>query len=131
MSIEQLNADKLDESWISSIDTIYTKGTYTVENLIRGSSSFGAMLDKAGLRSIPSPSDPKPLKSKYFVGGHITRSLSAVSDQKSILNVIQCELPYSMRNTTSNVKSAVKKFAPAVLNFYDVHQLGVYVGLSG
>jgi hypothetical protein len=91
-----------------------------MEALIRGSVSFGAMLNKCGLSAIPSPEDPKPHATNYYYGGYISKCHSSLADPTTNINCIQTELPASMRSPTTYANSA-KVFARALFEFYRIH----------
>jgi hypothetical protein len=116
-----LNTNFLSNNWISSIERLFQLTNYNLETLIRGDVSFGAMLEINSLNAIPSPYDRKPNKTNYFNGGYLANHLSGFSDSKSILNVIQCELPTSMRATQAKYSRSAKLFARAVVDFYNLH----------
>ena len=56
-----------------SIQALLNRTGLTVEELLQGDHSLGAMLEEEGYPSIPSPRQPVPGEDKYYRGGHITQ----------------------------------------------------------
>jgi hypothetical protein len=78
------------------------------------------MLVKNGFnRVMPSPNMPRPGRTDFYSGGFITRAHSFASDKLTNINVIQCELPYSVR--TVNVNANARAFARSIYDFYNLH----------
>ncbi|MDE0958312.1 MAG: arylsulfatase [Planctomycetota bacterium] len=67
---------------------------------IRGPRSIGALLEKAGLKAVPSPQNPHPAGKKYFSGGYITSHY-----RKEGMRTLQFELPGSMRRGSGRAQS--------------------------
>jgi hypothetical protein len=65
--------------------------------LLRGTRSFGAMLETAGFRAVPSPGDPGPKGNSYFSGGYSTEVHG--SRDGGTVDGIQIESPSSFRES--------------------------------
>lgn len=62
----------------SSIRTLSQQSPLTFPQLLRGSTSFGALIDAEGYPAVPSPDIPNPGADPYFDGGYNTDQHSSV-----------------------------------------------------
>lgn len=115
LSKEQLNHNDLSSlSFQTSIESLCRLNR---NEIIRGQSSFGTILEEYGFGTVyPSLKNPKPESHIFFAGGYITDSYS------SKINAIQSELPYDVRAGPNNSTYAVK-YAQAVLKYMEIHHL--------
>jgi hypothetical protein len=86
----------------SSIRALAERVTLPFSELLRGSRSFGGMLEGAGLRAVPSPGDPDAGGEAYFSGGYNTGRHGSRTPGRTI-DGIQLELPRpGIRDTDGN-----------------------------
>jgi hypothetical protein len=84
---------------------------------IRGSSSFGTILEENGMGTVyPSMVHPKPGSLDFFSGGYITYNYIPK------INALQTELPYDVRNGV-NRKIYAKNYAQAIVNYMKLNNL--------
>jgi len=106
----------------SSIRVLADSSAYTFINIVRGSTSFGTILDSLGYACVPSVNDLGPAGSRYFSGGYITARHG--SRDGGIISAVQVELPQpGIRDTEENWSSYASAFATAVGAYY-FHHLG-------
>ena len=106
----------------SSIRVLADSSAYTFINIVRGSTSFGTILDSLGYACVPSVNDLGPAGSRYFSGGYIT--VRHGSRDGGVISAVQVELPQpGIRDTEENWSSYASAFATAVGSYY-FHHLG-------
>src|SRR6218665_3298383 len=66
------------------------------DELLRGLSSFGDLLESEGFESVPSPTNPGPDGNSYFSGGYSTQVHG--SRDGGLIDAIQIESPRSFRD---------------------------------
>ena len=104
----------------SSIRVLADSSAYTFINIVRGSTSFGTILDSLGYACVPSVNDLGPAGSRYFSGGYIT--VRHGSRDGGIISAVQVELPQpGIRDTEENWSSYASAFATAVGAYYSYH----------
>ena len=81
--------------------------------LLRRNCSFGAFMEAEGLSAVPAPHVLTPGSEKYYSGGYITKTYGQVVD------TIQAEIHYVNRTPKTNREAFAKKFAAAIVKFYD------------
>lgn len=106
-------------SSIKSLASRYPEDEF--ESIVRGEKSLGYLLEdeSQGLYpSIPSPSNPKPLKDDYFAGGYNTRAYG--SKYGGAIDAIQVEAHKDVRK--KNVYQVfTDTLARAVKRYMDLH----------
>lgn len=85
------------------------------EDLVRGNSSLGAMLQNRGYNTTPSPANPKP-GNNYFIGGYITKNYG--SQYGGQVDAVQVECPVSVRGASTSPAFA-GKLAEAIKQFVE------------
>ena len=104
----------------SSIRVLADSSAYTFINIVRGSTSFGTILDSLGYACVPSVNDLGPAGSRYFSGGYIT--VRHGSRDGGIISAIQVEVPQpGIRDTEENRSRYASAFATAVNTYYGHH----------
>ena len=67
----QITRDRLNNGNIvdrySSLRNLLETSSKSTEEIVRGKTSFGAILEEQGFAAIPSPSKPKPGDEPYFM----------------------------------------------------------------
>ena len=87
------------------------------DDLVRGDSSLGFQLVEEGVDSIPSPTNRGPGTSKYLAG----KNSYTTKTYKDQIDVVQIEIPYMFRNSSSARQEFAQKLASAVADFYQDH----------
>jgi hypothetical protein len=91
----------LDDSALaeqSSIRTLAAESGLRFSALLRGPTSLGGLLEKAGYPSVPAPLVPTPGTDPYFEGGYITRRHA--SADSGVVSAVQIETPYLAHRDT-------------------------------
>lgn len=89
-------------------------------SLIRGPSSLGAMLEKKGFPSLPSPAKPSPGKAAYFSGAYDIAAHG--SRDGGSISAIQVECPWTgVRDTPANQRRFAKALAACLGRYFEVH----------
>ena len=104
----------VNDSSISNLATAH-KASKRFSNLLRGSGSFGAMMEAYGLDSVPSPQNSGPGTGKYFSGGYTTEHY------KAELDVIQVEVHKYHRSCLTLRQEYAEQLAKAMVDFYDLY----------
>ena len=116
-----INLDALAVVATTSIREIGRDSPLPFSQLLRGPTSFGGFLQVAGVRSVPSPSDPSPGSEAYFTGGYNARAHGSLSDGEMISG-IQIEHHYTgLRDTDQNRRAYATQVAAAVRLFMMEH----------
>ena len=86
----------------SSIRVLAASSPLPFAQLLRGSTSLGGLMQKEGIRSVPSPGDPSPGSDEYFSGGYNTERYGSL-DAGRMVSGVQIELPFpGIRDTETN-----------------------------
>jgi len=90
-------------------------------DLLRGSDSFGTLMDEKGFPSVPSDSDPSPSCSGscYFSGGYNTVRHGS-RDNLGDIDAIQVELDSAARSS-DNRSMLIDSIALSILEYIDLH----------
>ena len=122
----ELNSASLIEE--SSIRTLVSDNTqqYSHAALVRGQRSLGTLLDRKGLPTVPSLSDPFPQSTEpYFTGGYNTQRHGS-RDTNGAIDAIQIELNQEVRFDDSTRLTLINSLAQSVLEFYNLHYSGEF-----
>jgi len=107
----------------SSIRTLVSdniQGLTHVE-LLRGESSFGALMENKGFPSVPSTSDPFPDNGEpYFSGGYNTVRHGS-RDNNGFIDAIQIELNQDVRFDQVTRAILIDSLAQIIVNYIDLH----------
>ena len=122
--------DVLDQSDISlntkenanktSIRSLIDTSGFDFIQVLRGKSSFGALLDSLSYKSVPSTNDPGPSGSRYFSGGYNTARHGSRSS--GMISAIQIEAPKpGIRQNVSTWSQFAHSFTIAVDEYFFRH----------
>ncbi|CAD5125005.1 DgyrCDS13245 [Dimorphilus gyrociliatus] len=103
-SREMLNTNDTNPETSSIFSLSKRFKNVTFENLLRGSESYGKLLDDLSYKTVPSPSYWSPGNGRYFRGGYITQTYGSRNEGE--IDAIQIESPRNLR------------FTPALRNKY-------------
>lgn len=126
LSANDLNRpdDELDSPTFaekSSVRALFHATDIPFSRLIRGPESLGGLLGELGVRSVPSPGDPRPGSDPYFSGGHNTLRHGSRDTQVGVSG-IQLELHFEgVRDTPANRSAFGLRLAAAVELFVEAH----------
>ena len=107
--------DSLASLPITSFGQFSHRASVSPSRLIRGDLSFGAVLQKRGITSVPSPGIPHPDGNPYFSGGYNLEQHSAFSGRKAW--GIQVELPAEIREDDARRHAFAIAFVKSALEF--------------
>ena len=117
-SDETLNTNSYQSK--SSISSWVDSSSYSFIEVLRGSVSFGSILDSLGYKSLPSVNDPSPSGMRYFSGGYNTARHG--SRNGGVISAIQIELPKpGIRENQSTWSNYSKSINSAINEYYTVH----------
>lgn len=106
----------------SSIRELSHQREISFVELLRGDLSFGALMQKRGFPSVPSPKFPHAGEAKYFNGGYNTRRYG--SRDGGVISGFQLECPgKSVRNSKKNRQTFAEAFVVAVMEYMKSHQV--------
>jgi hypothetical protein len=120
--------DKLDQPAFAakgSIQIIAARSEFPYSQILRGPSSLGALLEKRGFPSAPSPRMPSP-EEPFFSGGYTVRRHCVGKDHVAGLQV-ECNKP-RLRDTKENRQRFAEALVDALTEYLPA-RLGV--GLDG
>lgn len=104
----------------SSIRGLLPRTEATFLELLRGESSFGALMQRRGIPSAPSPAYPHVGEAKFFGGGPNTRRYCTRDDGK--IYGFQMECPRKgVRDSVTNRLAFADAFAEAVVEYLRLH----------
>ena len=109
-----------DESSVRTLVTDNIKGFNHAE-LLRGSYSFGSLLDQKGFPSVPSLSIPSsPLGDPYFDGGYNTQRHGSRDNDRGI-DAIQIELNQTIRFDSATRERLIDSLATVTNQYLKLH----------
>jgi len=104
----------------TSVREIAERGQVELEELIRGGTSLGGLLEKEGLAAVPGPTDRGPGKDLYFNGGWNTMTHGS-RDEGTISSIqIECHRE-GFRDSEMNLKRAARQLAAVMVKFLELH----------
>lgn len=104
----------------SSIRNLVKTSPFSFTELLRGSVSFGALLDKYGYQSIPSPALPNANGGELFAGGFNTFNYCGNNENPFI--GIQLETPFrTMRDSEENIKKFGYDLVRVIAEYLKIH----------
>lgn len=96
--------------------------------LLRGTNSFGTLMDEQGFPSVPSTDDPFPLESEsYFSGGYNTQRHGS-RDNEGEIDAIQLELNHDIRFNEFTRALLVEALSQTSLEYYHLHYNNQFTG---
>jgi N-formylglutamate amidohydrolase len=105
----------------SSIRALAASSPLPFAQLLRGSASLGGLMQKEGIRSVPSPGDPSPGTDEYFSGGYNTGQYGSSTAGRTVSGVqIELHLP-GIRDTAANRQAFGEALARAVEAYMTEH----------
>ncbi len=116
---EEINTQGLAAQ--SSIRALAASSTLPFAQLLRGPTSLGGLMQKEGIRSVPSPGDPSPGNDDYFSGGYNTGRHGSLEAGRTVSGV-QLELPLpGIRDTAANRQAFGEALARALEAYMTEH----------
>lgn len=104
----------------ASIRTLSQQSPLPFSTVLRGSNSFGALINAEGYPAVPSPADPDPGSDPYFNGGYNTDRYSSVDG--GIIDGLQIESNMDgVRDTAANRTAYAKALARVLEQVFAVH----------
>ena len=104
----------------SSVREIAERGQMSFEELIRGKSSLGGLLEQQGVAAVPGLTMRSPGKDEYFNGGWNTMTHGS-RDAGTISSVqIECHR-VGFRDSKKNIAKAAEQLAGAIMQFHKLH----------
>lgn len=104
----------------SSIRTLSQQSPLPFATVLRGSNSFGALINAEGYPAVPSPADPDPGTNAYFNGGYNTDRYSSVNG--GVIDGLQIESNMDgVRDTAANRTAYAKSLARVLEQIFAVH----------
>ncbi len=104
----------------SSIRDLLPRTDVSFLELLRGKSSFGALMQRRGIPSAPSPAYPHVGDAKFFGGGPNTKRYCARDDGR--IYGFQMECPkQGVRDSLANRLAFADAFAEAVVEYLKMH----------
>lgn len=96
--------------------------------LLRGSQSFGTLMDNRGFPSVPSAADPFPQSGDpYFSGGYNTVRHGSRDDAGNI-DAVQIELNQDARFISANREMLIDSLTASANEYFDFHYNDQYLG---
>jgi len=104
----------------SSIRTLAAESGLRFSEVLRGRTSLGGLLERAGYPSVPAPALPSPGLDPYFGGGYITRRHGSMDGGSA--SAIQVETPYAgVRDTPAARERFAAALAGALVTYAATH----------
>ncbi|MBL9116189.1 MAG: hypothetical protein JNJ83_14375 [Verrucomicrobiaceae bacterium] len=115
-----LNGDKM-LAIKTSVRELTMRTSVSFADLIRGPTSLGAMLERRGFASVPSPVSPAPLANEeYYSGGYNTAMHSSLHG--GAISGLQIECPWKgVRDKPENQRKFARALAEALGEYWLAH----------
>jgi hypothetical protein len=110
---------------LSSIRALADLSPLPFSALLRGPSSLGGLMQREGVRSVPSPGDPSPLDADYFTGGYNTERHGS-SRQGRTVSGVQIELPLPGIRDNAQNRAAFGQALATALEAYMMEHFGFF-----
>jgi len=117
-----LNRAELPPDLPSSVRDLHRRSAVSLEDLIRGPRSLGALLEAEGFPAIPSPSHPAPGTRPYFSGGYGIATHG--SRHGGTISGIQVEVPRKTARDSEENRDRFANALAAALAAYASEHLG-------
>ena len=119
---EDLNAEDYTKD-IPSIQALLNRTGLSVQEILSGNQSLGAMFEAEGYLSFPSHRQPAPGEDKYYRGGYITEIHGSRNGGQ--VDAIQTEFPKSIRRNEVNGEQIrndfIKALARVIAQFHELY----------
>lgn len=118
LSADVLNRKKLSEHLAvdCSLKSLYFRSGLTLDELIRGNTSFGGQLEAAGYKVMPSPKHPGPGGLFYYHGGYSVQRYAG-----GLIDAIQFESHLTVRKEGSVRRKYASDLAKIISYYLDRH----------
>jgi hypothetical protein len=104
----------------SSLRALAETSGLPFSQLVRGPTSFGALIADRSVRAVPSPGEPDPGSDPYFSGGYNTARHG--SRDGGTMSGIQIEHHYAgLRDTSANRQAYAAILADVIIEYLEVH----------
>ncbi len=117
---DDTSLNTVDNSNKTSIRALVDSSLFNFIEVLRGTNSFGALMDSLNYKSVPSVNDPGPMGSRYFSGGYNTARHG--SRGGGSISAIQIEAPRpGIRDNPVSWSKFAQSFTIAVDEYYFRH----------
>ena len=104
----------------SSIKTLKDFSDKSFVELLKGETSLSGLINKKGLKAMPSQDKPYDENGEYFEGAYNTFTYSSLDG--SSVSSIQAEFPFvGYRDTKENRKKTAKAFVSSLIEYMKLH----------
>ena len=115
LSMSDVELDASVQLSTTSLGPAIGKESTPLSQLVRGSRSLGAAMERQGFATVPSPAHPNPDGQPYFSGGYNLEQHSAFSGRNAL--GIQVELPTGIRDDDTRRHIFATAFVKSVISF--------------
>ncbi|NBR46082.1 MAG: hypothetical protein EBT68_03065 [Verrucomicrobia bacterium] len=105
-----------------SIRELTQRTRVSLEEILRGPSSLGGLLQVRGFPAVPSPQYPAPGADEYFSGGYIVETHGTMESNPGQINAIQIECNFTgVRDTLDNRAAFAAQLVDSLDEFFSTH----------
>jgi hypothetical protein len=105
-----------------SIRELTQRTRVSFEEILRGPSSLGGLLQVRGFPAVPSPQYPAPGDDEYFSGGYIVETHGTMESNPGQINAIQIECNLTgVRDTLENRAAFAAELVDSLDEFFSTH----------
>jgi len=105
-----------------SIRELTQRTRVSLEEILRGPSSLGGLLQVRGFPAVPSPQYPAPGADEYFSGGYIVETHGTMESNPGQINAIQIECNFTgVRDTQDNRAAFAAQLVDSLDEFFSTH----------